>query len=882
MGALPKPALPPGPAADLFDRLHELHHLAGWPSLRVMAREVGCSHTTVSAAFSEPKVPRWGMVELIVETLGGDPEEFHKLWLTASGPPVEPARVVPAAMPPEPAPMAMPPRQLPADVAGFTGRDEQLTTLDALIGTPGPALPLIIVSGTAGVGKTALALHWAHTVADRFPDGQLYLDLRGYGQESPIPAAEALEILLRSLGLSGAAVPHDVPERAARLRTLLADRRLLMLLDNAHSVDQVRDLLPGSPGCCVLVTSRGSLPALVARHGATRVDVDLLPAGDAVGLLRRLVGRRVDDAPEAAARLAERCARLPLALRVAAELAIGRPRATLDRLVAELDGDLGALDSLTAGDDEGTGVRAVFSWSVRNLSPTAADAFALAGLHPGQDFEERAVAALIDDSMVAARRALAELARAHLVVEQAPGRYAMHDLLKEYAAELGADRGREQIDAALSRLAVHYLGAAGAAMDTTYPSTRHQRPQLDLPASEFESAAAARDWLAAEWRNVIAVSYAMRSGAASPGLTQTAAVLASYLDEQAHYDEAQDLHQQARTAAIARGDRGAEAIAEHNLGIVSRRLGRFSDALARHDAAVIGFREVADEGGQARAHHGIGVLLWRRGYYRKAAERLSQAVELAEGCGDVVSEGAARYSLGIALRRLGRYVEAEAQHRRAVALLHEAGDVGGEAKARNNLGVLCTFLGRYDEALEHLDLAGRMQAETGDRVGVVVSMENTALVLCRVGRLEESLALHEDALERSLAIGSAVLEGDVRRGLGLVLAALDHADRARSELIRAAEIGHQIGEADIETAALIDLGDVLSSQGRIEEAEEAYGTATELATRCADRYEQARAAVGVGQLRAAAGDGPAARELWALARNIFSELGVPEADRVPQ
>ena len=369
MGALPKPRLPDQPAQALFDALHELHHRAGWPSLRDMAREVGCSHTTVSGAFAGPKVPRWGLLELIVETLHGDVERFHQLWVATSGEAPPPAQM--------PARSEVP-RQLPTDVAGFTGRDDQVAGLDRLLADPAAATgPVVIsaVSGTAGVGKTALAVHWAHRVADRFPDGQLYVNLRGYDPDRPMTPAEALEGFVRALQPDGAAIPPDLPGRAARFRTLLTDRRMLVLLDNAHSAAQVRDLLPGTGSCLVLVTSRDTLPGLVVRHGAVRVNLDLLSPEESVDLLRTLLRERVDAEPGPAVALAQRCARLPLALRIAAELALTRPRTSLADLVAELGDESRRLDLLAAGDDEYTAVRTVFSWSCNNLRAGAGPAF---------------------------------------------------------------------------------------------------------------------------------------------------------------------------------------------------------------------------------------------------------------------------------------------------------------------------------------------------------------------------------------------------------------------------------------------------------------------------------------------------------------------------
>ncbi len=312
------------------------------------------------------------------------------------------------------------PAQLPPDVYAFTGRERELSALDDLVReAEGGSTAVVVsaVSGTAGVGKTSLALRWAHRVRDRFPDGQLYLDLRGYDTEQPLSAPDALTRFLTALGLAGSDIPLDPDDRAARYRTELSDRRMLILLDNAATADQVRPLLPGAPGCLVTVTSRDSLAGLVARHGARRLNLDLLPLDDAVRLLGVLIGDRVAAEPGAAETLAEECARLPLALRIAAELAAARPATPLRELVDELADEQRRLDLLDAGLDPRTAVRAVFSWSYQHLDPDAACAFRLLGLHPGQDLDAHAAAALGDHDLPRARRLLDVLARAHLVHE---------------------------------------------------------------------------------------------------------------------------------------------------------------------------------------------------------------------------------------------------------------------------------------------------------------------------------------------------------------------------------------------------------------------------------------------------------------------------------
>jgi DNA-binding SARP family transcriptional activator len=342
------------------------------------------------------------------------------------------------------------PRELPAPVTHFAGRAAELAALTRLLDGPGAGMPgaLLIstIGGTAGVGKSALAVQWSHQVADRFPDGQLYVNLRGYDPGRPVPPADALAGFLRALGGPGQDIPPEETERAARYRSLLAGRRMLVVLDNAREAEQVRPLLPGCPACAVVVTSRDALVGLVAREGAQRLDLDPLPRQDAIGLLRALIGARVDDDAASAAALAEHCCRLPLALRVAAELAIREPAMPLAELTGELADQRKRLDLLVAGGDPRTAVREVFSWSCRNLDTDTARSFRLLGLHPGADFDPGVVAALTGASIEHARRLLDLLAGAHLIHHADPGRYGLHDLLRAYARELAEaeERGEER------------------------------------------------------------------------------------------------------------------------------------------------------------------------------------------------------------------------------------------------------------------------------------------------------------------------------------------------------------------------------------------------------------------------------------------------------
>jgi DNA-binding SARP family transcriptional activator len=458
------------------------------------------------------------------------------------------------------------PRELPAPVAHFAGRAAELARLTALLdqpaGQPPGALVISAIGGTGGVGKTALAVHWAHQVAGRFPDGQLYVNLRGYDPGQPVAATDVLARFLRALGIPGKDIPPGEDERAARYRSRLADKHMLIVLDNASSAGQVRPLLPGTPLCAVVVTSRDALAGLVARDGAVRLDLDLLPPQEAVGLLRTLIGARVDAEPETAALLAEQCSRLPLALRVAAVLADARSDAPLARLVGELADQQKRLSLLDAGGDPRTSVLAVFSWSYRRLDARAARAFRLIGLHPGADFGHHAVAALTSGTLAESRGVLDLLARAHLIQQAGPGRYGMHDLLRAYARELAAALDDEDGHAALTRLLDYYLHSAAAAADTLYPAERHRGPRIP-PATTLAppvtEPTAAQAWLDAERANLVAVTAHAAGHGWSAHATRLAATLFRYLAAGCHSQEAITIYTHARAAARLTSPGGSAA-----------------------------------------------------------------------------------------------------------------------------------------------------------------------------------------------------------------------------------------------------------------------------------------------------------------------------------
>ncbi len=738
------------------------------------------------------------------------------------------------------------PRELPADVPVFTGRVTELGQLDRLL-MPTEAEQRIsatvisAVSGTAGVGKTALALHWAHRAVPVFPDGQLYADLRGYDVAQPLAPAEVLAGFLRALGVADADIPSGQDERASRYRSLLAGKRMLVVLDNASSVEQVRPLLPGAPACATVVTSRDSLAGLVARDGAARLEVDLLPLADAVSLLRDLIGPRASADPGAVTELAGQCARLPLALRVAAELAAARQQATLADLVAELADQRRRLDLLDAAGDSHTAVRAVFSWSYRNLTPAAAEAFRLIGLHPGITFDGYAIAALTGTDQEQAGQLMHTLSRAHLVQPVSPSRYAVHDLLRAYARELAAEAG--ETGQALDRLLGYYLSAAAAAMDAILPGERYRRPRVPaLPVSvpALADPAAARQWLDGERAAMIAlIRYTAEHGWRSQA-ARLAVTLFRYLDYGGHWAEAIIVHELASRAARQAGDRAAEAEALNNLGVTELRQGHYQQAAARHARALALSRQAGDRRGTGRALNNLGLIHYQQGAYVKAAGRYRQALAVCRELGDLGDMAGVLGNLAVIAQRQGRHERAADHSQQALRLFRQVGNRDGEGIALGILADCSQRLGDHQRAARSVKEALELFRQTGNRDGEASALDSLAALDQQQGRYEQAA-------------------GHLRQAL---------------KLFR--DTGNRNGEA----AALNGLGRAFLATGQPEDARAQHTAALSTASQIGDAHEQARAHHGLGDAYRASGDEPQARHHWEQAFKLYDALGVPEASKV--
>jgi tetratricopeptide (TPR) repeat protein len=737
------------------------------------------------------------------------------------------------------------PRQLPPAVTHFVGRDAEIDKLNNLFGARPCATVLIsAIAGTAGVGKTALAVHWAHQVAGQFPDGQLYVNLRGYDPADRLSAADALASLLRALGVSGQDIPAAAEERAAHYRSLLADKQALVILDNARDADQIRPLLPGGNGCAVLVTSRDSMPALVARDGAQRLELDLLPMADAVELLTALIGVRAYDHRAATETLAARCSRLPLALRIAAELAATRPTSSVADLAAELADQQRRIDLLDAGSDSYTAVRAVFSWSYRHLPAEHAAAFRLTGLHPSPDFDAYAAAALINTSVEQTAHILGQLARTHLIQRTEPGRYGMHDLLRAYARELAAaSDGEHACRPALTRLFDFYLYAAATAMDTLYPSGSEARPRIPVPATPvppLAETATARGWLDSERANLVETAVQTAVNGWPGHATRLSETLFRYFERAGHCPEAIVVHSHAYRAASQLGDDAARAAALNRLGIFSLLQSNYLQAASHFEQALPLWRAADHRTGEAHTLNNLAVTAMQLGRYPQAVEYKCQALAIYRAAGNRIGEAGALAGLGEINVRQARFQPAHEHLQEALDLYRQAGDRNGEAAVMAMRGEAYLRQGCYAEADDLLQESVEMCRQALDSTGeahAIVLLAGVDLKLTRyqlaIRRFRRSLALHR-------------------------------------------KNGNRSGEAE----ALNGIGEVLQATRRPGQACTAHAAAVRLATEIGDRQEQARAHDGLARACALLGQSGQARQQWLQALSIYDELGVPEADQV--
>jgi DNA-binding SARP family transcriptional activator/tetratricopeptide (TPR) repeat protein len=627
------------------------------------------------------------------------------------------------------------PRQLPAPVAQFTGRERELAALTALLDGADEAAGAVVISaigGMAGVGKTALAVHWAHRVADRFPDGQLYVNLRGFDPSGKsVPPTAALRSLLDGLGVAAELVPAGLEAQAGLYRSLLAGKRTLVVLDNARDEHQIRPLLPGGPGCLVVVTSRRRLEGLIAAEGAWLLELEVLDRPTAGRLLAARLGqRRLDAEPAAVTELIGVCAGLPLALAIAAARVSARPHLPLSALAGELQDARDRLDVLDTGDGLAS-VRAIFSWSLSSLPRPAADMFALLGVHPGPDITIPAAASLAGASPAETRRALRQLAEAHLATEHIAGRFTLHDLVRAYAAEQASNLPEAERRAATHRMLDHYLHTAAVADHLLRPDRRRTDLPPCSPGATPEDLAGrdqALAWLDAEHRGLVAVAVLAADDGFDVHAWQLAFSLETFFYRRGHWQDWEFTQRTALSAASRLGDERAQAHAHSGIGDALIEAGQPARAASHLDRALQLCEEAGDVFGQARLHLSAGRALGTQGLYRKALARHRLGLRLARSAGPQARylQADARNFVGFQLAMLGRYSEAVRYCKQAVMLMQQLDHRHGLAGALDSLAYVYRCTGHHVEAARCYQQAAELFRELGDR-------HQSAVTLGRIG-----------------------------------------------------------------------------------------------------------------------------------------------------
>jgi tetratricopeptide (TPR) repeat protein len=656
------------------------------------------------------------------------------------------------------------PAQLPHALTDFVGRDHEVDHLDESIQTNGgpPTLIITAIVGTAGLGKTALALHWAHRVKERFPDGQLYVDLRGFDPSAePMQPATAMRGFLEALGVSPDQIPPDLPGQAAMYRSLMVSRRVLVVLDNARDASQVRPLLPGSSNCAVLVTSRDQLGGLVAVDGARTLPLDVLSTAVSRRLIARRLGQaRVDAEPAAVDAIIQSCSQLPLALSVVAARASINPWFSLAQLAHELQAASGTLDSFDGG-EQAVDVRAVFSWSYQSLTEPVARLFRQLALTPGPDVSIAAAASLAAVTVAELRPLLGQLARANLIMERAPGRFIMHDLLRAYAMELvlRIDSNDERRAAKL-RLLDYYLHTAFHA-DQLLNTFRDDRIELDpavagVSAELFQHHRDALGWFAAERAAVVAATTRAADDGFYAHAWRLAWTLTQFLQRQGNWHEWATVHEVGVWAADQLTEIRPQAVSHAGLGYAYTGMERYGDATVHLLRALQLYEQLGDTTGMAHAHSRLTWALDGQSDYREALRHAEQALELF----------------------------AQDGHR------------SGEARALNGVGWFHYRLGDDAAALHFCQRALELQKEIGARYDQADTLDSIARAHHHLGHDDKAVCCYQEAIQLYKEFGHRYHEADELVLLGEVHLTAGRVELARAAWQHAISILNELGHSD--------------------------------------------------------------------------------------
>ena len=711
-----------------FGELLRRHRRRSGLSQDDLAARVGLSVTGIrNLETGRTRAPRPSTVRLLVDAFGLDGQERDRFLLAAAVREADDGTT--SARVAERSPGWPLPAQLPPDVPGFTGRVEALRRLDQLATLDAPPGP-VVVAGTAGVGKSALVVHWAHTARERFPDGQLFAQLHGFDAASATPPDDVVRAFLEAMAVPIRRTPANPDARSGLLRSLLAGRRMLIVLDDARDAEQVRPVLPGTPGCRVVVTSRSRLAGLVARDAARLLPLDVLPRSDARDLLRgRLGADRVEAEPEAVDEIVTRCAGLPLALTVVAARAVLSPNRRLTAIRADLDA-AGGLDAF-AGTDPAADLRGVLSWSYRSLSGEAARLFRLLALHPGPDVAPAAAASLAGDDTDRTRGLLEALTDAHLLTPTASDRFARHDLLRAYGAELVA-AGEDDARAATGRLLDHYLHTAAAAARLLTPG-RNEPALADPVAGVTTTPLLTHDDALAWFATEEATLPALVDTAAAMGFDGHAWRLcdaaANYLQRRGRWTTLLTTGRTALAAARRADDVRGQVLAHCGLARASTWLRRTDEARDHASQADALCRGTDDVTLQAHTSLDLALVFERQDRYDVAAHYAERAHAHFEVAHDRLGMVRSLNMVAWCRAQLGEFESAAATGRVVVEAYGELHDVAGEANAWDTLGYAEHMLGHHDRAADCYRRSHELFTTAGDRYGQAQALGHLGDVL---------------------------------------------------------------------------------------------------------------------------------------------------------
>lgn len=744
------------------------------------------------------------------------------------------------------------PRQLPADPSFFTGRLRELEALDARRSVDTQAhrsSSIIAIVGTAGVGKTALAVHWARRLVDQFPDGHLFVNLHGYDLGRPTRPVDALAGVLRSQGIANEDIPVDEEDVARLYRSLMADKRMLVVLDNARSPEQVRPLLPGSEGCLVVVTSRHTLSGLMARDGARRIVLSMLPANDAITLLTQMVGGpRVVAEPDALSELATLCSFMPLSLRIAAASLASREHQPISDYVAMLNGG-NSLAAFALDGDERSTVRTVFDQSYGAMSPAEQAVFRLASAVPGPTVTVTAIAALSGMPVAEADRLLRGLATVHMINEESFGRYSFHDLLRIYANER-AREADDDTETALRRLFSWYLSTTSRAAEMLYPE-RIRLPLRSLGEAPTEPGLVDRDsaisWLEAERPNLVAAIYHAAEHGPAAISWQLVDALRGYFWLHSPSVEWLNCANAALGAAHAAGADDGEAAARLGIAQLFMHQGRHRESLEAYQDSLDAMRRAGWHSGEAATLSHLGNVHMHAGMLTEARDLQSQALTLARGFGLRDSEAHALHGLGRVATLTGELDRARDLVEQANVLFVQIGHRHGAAHSSIDLAIIHRDEGRYEDAIDMMVTATEMAADLAQPVLDARCHNTFGGIYQTAGNHDRSHQHYDRALRLATGIGSTVHEAEALIGLARAASGLGRLEDARRHGEAAISLCRQANYRVLEGDAHVTLAEIHLQRGNTAQVERHARRALHLYHQSGHRTGTARASALVQQ-----------------------------------